>query len=99
VINIGIPLNGAEVFESPGQCDLVVNSSTNHTTKFQVDAGTDDSTHLTVAGTATGTDNASKIPVHVAATGGLTCPGGGGLLDTTAFDTGGLVYNTPVVDH
>jgi hypothetical protein len=98
-VTINVPLNGAEVFESPGQCDLIVNFSGNHTTKFQVDAGTDDNTTLTVSGTATGTDNASKIPVHVAATGGLTCPGGGGLLDTTAYYTGGLLYSLPTHDQ
>jgi hypothetical protein len=99
VVNIGVPLNGAEVFESPGQCDLIVNSSTNHTTKFQVNAGTDDNTMLSVHGTATGTDPSSLIPVHVASGGGLTCPGGGGLLDTTAYYTGTLLYSLPTHDQ
>jgi hypothetical protein len=99
VVNIGVPLDGAVVYESPGQCQLTVNSSTNHTTKFQVDAGTDDNTMLSVSGTATGTDNASNIPVQVAAGGGLSCPGGGGLVNVNSFYTGSLVYSTPVVDH
>jgi hypothetical protein len=99
VVNIGVPLNGAVIYESPGQCVLTVNSSSNHTTKLQVDAGTDDNTTLTVSGTATGTDGASNIPVQVAAGGGLTCPGGGSLVNVTAFYTGTSASGLPSRDQ
>jgi hypothetical protein len=99
VVNIGVPLDGAVIYESPGQCVLTVNSSTNHTTKLQVDLGTDDNTTLTVSGTATGTDVASNIPVQVAAGGGLTCPGGGSLVNVTAFYTGTSASSLPSRDQ
>ena len=98
VVNVNVPLNGAVVYESPGQCQLTVNSSTNHTTPLHVDAASDDNNTLTVEGNATSTDAASTIPVQVAAGGGVTCPGGGSLVNVTAYYTGSVVYSVPVHD-
>jgi hypothetical protein len=71
-VGIRVPVLGAEVFEDLAQCDIKVNPT--GTTKYEVNASTNDKDKVTVAGTVGGppSDPASNIPLSV--TGTATCP-------------------------
>src|SRR5207302_8893834 len=70
IVNVGVPVDGAWVYESPGGCLLEANASAStpaHTTPLAVDTAASDNTTLQVVSAATGTNTASQIPVFVAA--------------------------------
>jgi len=86
-VNVGVPVLGAEVFEDLAQCDIKVNPT--GTALFQVNASTNDSSTITVAGTVGGSDHASNIPISV--TGTPTCPTSA----TVSAYTGTIGYFVP----